>query len=188
MAEAKLDRNNLEVVYEFNDAAEGIGDRTRLAAFTTAGDRLSRRYGQLIEGAATGLERGELMESMAGVLVAFANHPFNAEESLRTVEMTTRVLAKLAEAFLENVRPDTVPEFYKAEQLDYLSGIMKSAYKVRDDMSSFFPNRPTSTVISQQGREYLKFAEALDKLSVQYGGDKAKPAPEAEPRRRPRFF
>lgn len=180
MSDDQLDRNDLDIIRDFNDAAEGLEDRYETSAFITAGDRLARKLGILMERAGTGIERGELLESMAGVLDHFAKQPFEAQDSLQMYEMTTGVLLKLGESFVANLRTDTVPEFYKGEQLEYISGQLKSAAKIREDMADYFPNGASSAAIAEQGRVYRMIAEKIDS-AVKNLGITPEPPPSSRP-------
>ncbi len=172
--EDELDRKDLDIIRDFNDAADGIEDRYDSRSFINAGERLSRKFGYLMDSARTGLERGELMESMAGVLDHFVKQPFEAQDSLYNYETATRVLRRLGDAFIMNMRADTVPGHYTTEQLDYISGQLKLAARIRDDMAGYFPNRPNSAAIAEQGEAYLKIAEAVDRISAKFGGGQPK--------------
>ncbi len=50
----ELDRKDLDIIRDFNDAAEGLENRYDTTNFITAGDRLARKYGYLMASARTG--------------------------------------------------------------------------------------------------------------------------------------
>lgn len=168
MSDEAPNRNELDIIRDFNDAAEGIEDRYSSLTFTAAGDRLARRYGILMNAAQNGVERAELMESMAGVLDHFTKQPFEAQDSLRNYEVATRVLQRLGAAFIDNIRADTVPGHFTTDQLDFLSGHLKSAAQIREDMAGYFPNRPNSAAIAEQGEAYRRLATDIDRVSAKF--------------------
>jgi len=175
----ELDRKDLDIIRDFNDAAEGLEDRYDADSFSFAGDRLSRKYGNLMASARTGLERGELMESMAGVLIHLADQPFKPDDSMRNYEIVTRALRKLGDAFVLNMRPDTVPAHYSTEQLEVVAGRMKSAAEIRENLAGYFPNRPGTAAIIEQAETYRKLGEDIAKATAKLAdlaGEKPKPA------------
>lgn len=175
----ELDRKNLEIIRDFNDAADGLEERTDSSEFLTAAYRLERKFPILMDRARNGMERGELLESMAGVLDHIAKQSFGAkEDSLSSYETVTRIIKRLGDVFVMQLRADTVPEFYNTDQLDYVVGQLKSAAQIRDDMAGYFPNRPSSVPIQEQAQAYRKIAEQVEQISVQHGG-----GPKIEPPR-----
>lgn len=171
MAQTRDDRNHLNVIREFNDAASGLDDRSHFSRFIDAAERLAREFSNLMRSAArTALERAELLESMAGVFDTFMRQDFKSDDGVYKLENTTRVLRKLGEAFVINLTEATIPSHFTTDQLDNLSGKLKSAAQVREDMSGYFPGRPGSAAIAQQGKAYCDLAEEIERVSKAFGG------------------
>lgn len=174
------DRNTLDIIRDFNDAASGLEDRSQFSRFIAAGEKLAREFGYMMRSVArTALERAELLESMAGVFDTFMRQDFKSADGVYTLENTTRVLVKLGDAFVANLTDATIPSHFTTDQLDNLSGKLKSAAQVREDMSDYFPGRPGSGAIAEQGKAYCRLAEEIEKVSKAFGGG-ASPAPAPE--------
>lgn len=167
-------RKNPQLVGEFNSAAEGIESKDDMSAFSDAANRIARDYAPLLNRAENGFQRAEVIESMAGVLNHIAQRNFDAQLGLRNYETITRAVRRLGDMFITSLRPDTVPEFYTTDQVDYLSGLMKSAARIREDMADYFPDRPNSAAIAEQGAAFRRLSEDLDRVSKAYGGGELK--------------
>ena len=183
MAETRDRRNQPDIIRDFNDAASGIEDRSTFSRFLAAGEKLAREFGYMMRFAAnSALERAELLESMAGVFDTFMRQDFKSNDGVYTLENTTRVLRQLGDAFVANLTEATVPSYYTTDQLDNLSGKLKSAAQVREDMSGYFPDRPGSAAIAEQGLAYCRLAEEIEKISKAFGGTSLQAPVEEEPR------
>lgn len=188
MAQTRDDRNHLNVIHDFNEAASGLDDRSHFLRFIDAAERLAREFTNLMRSATrTALERAELMESMAGVFDTFMRQDFKSDDGVYKLENTTRVLRELGEAFVINLTEATIPSHFTTDQLDNLSGKLKSAAQVREDMSDYFPGRPGSAAIAQQGKVYCDLAREIEKVSKVFGGGAPQAPAAGEGRsRRPR--
>ncbi len=188
MTQSRDKRNELDIIRDFNDAASGLEDRSKFAHFIAAGEKLAREFGYMMRFVAkTALERAELLESTAGVFDTFMRQDFKSNDGVYALENTTRVLRQLGDAFVANLTEATIPSHYTTDQLDNLSGKLKSAAQVREDMSGYFPDRPGSAAIAEQGLAYCRLTEEIEKVSKAFGGTAPQaPAPDEPRSSRPR--